>query len=76
MRLLGVDVGTTSLKAVLFDENGKPLSSVCVDYTLHASGERVELEAETYWRIFRQALDQVCRTGFRTRSQSTRNAKR
>ncbi|PWM20571.1 MAG: hypothetical protein DBX53_08525 [Clostridiales bacterium] len=60
MRLLGVDVGTTSLKAVLFDENGKPLSSVCVDYTLHASGERVELEAETYWRIFRQALDQVC----------------
>ena len=60
MRLLGVDVGTTSLKAVLFDENGKPLSSASVDYTLLASGELVELEAETYWRIFRQALDQVC----------------
>lgn len=36
MKLLGVDVGTTSLKAVLFDENGRILSSASVDYTLIA----------------------------------------
>ncbi len=60
MKLLGVDVGTTSLKAVLFDENGSLLSSASVDYTLFASGDIVELDAEVYWRIFQKALAQVC----------------
>ena len=63
MKLLGVDVGTTSLKAVLFDENGRILSSASVDYTLIASGDLVELEAETYWNIFQKALAQVCPDG-------------
>lgn len=62
-KLLGVDVGTTSLKAVLFDENGAALSAAAIDYTLLASGDTVELEAETYWRIFQEALAQVCPDG-------------
>ena len=48
MRLLGVDVGTTSLKAVLFNENGAELASASIDYTLLAAGDTVELEATTY----------------------------
>lgn len=60
MKLLGVDVGTTSLKAVLFDENGAALSSASVDYTLMASGDIVEMNPEQYWTIFQQALSQVC----------------
>ena len=35
--LLGVDVGTTSLKAVLFDENTNPVKTVVKDYTLNAT---------------------------------------
>ena len=63
MRLLGVDVGTTSLKAVLFNENGAELASASIDYTLLAAGDTVELEANTYWRIFQEALSRVCPDG-------------
>ena len=31
MNLLGIDVGTTSIKAAVFDESGKQLSQTTVD---------------------------------------------
>ena len=34
MNFLGIDVGTTSLKAAAFDENLNQLSQATVDYTL------------------------------------------
>ena len=50
--LLGVDVGTTSLKAVLFDENTNPVKTVVKDYTLNATDNIVEFPAEQYWTLF------------------------
>ena len=46
--LLGVDVGTTSLKMVLFDTNGNPLKTVSKSYTLETSGDRVEFAGQHF----------------------------
>lgn len=56
MNLLGVDVGTTSIKAAVFDEAGKMLSQTTVDYILHQEGNQVEFEPEKYWELFLQAM--------------------
>lgn len=57
--LLGVDVGTTSLKAVVFDENAVAVKTITKDYTLEVKGDCVEFPAEEYWRIFSEALDEA-----------------
>ena len=57
--ILGVDVGTTSLKAVLFDENANAVKSVTKDYTLKVSGDRVGFPAADYWRLFSEALEEM-----------------
>lgn len=59
MNLLGIDVGTTSLKAVCFDENGTCLASQTVDYTLDTRGDLVEFDATEYVRITRQAMAEI-----------------
>ena len=47
---LGIDVGTTSLKAAVFDENGKRLGFRAVDYTLSTDPATgfIEFDAEGY----------------------------
>ncbi len=57
--LLGADIGTTSLKAALFDEKGNMLRSVTRDYTLLVSGDRVEFPAEDYFRLFESAYEEL-----------------
>jgi len=57
--LLGADVGTSALKAVLFDETGATVCSVTKDYTLQIQGDTVEYPAEGYWRLFKEALDEI-----------------
>ena len=57
--LLGIDVGTTSMKAALFDENGVMLKSVTKDYTLITKGDRVELEAHKYRDMMFEALAEI-----------------
>ena len=57
--LLGADIGTTSLKAALFDEEGNLLGSVTKDYTLITKGDRVEFPAEDYWNLFSEAYDEL-----------------
>ncbi len=48
--LLGIDAGTTSLKAGLFDDAGTELASAGREYRLRTpSPERVELDANLYW---------------------------
>jgi sugar (pentulose or hexulose) kinase len=48
--LLGIDAGTTSMKAVLFDLDGHPLGMALREYKLITpTPDRVELDAETYW---------------------------
>lgn len=62
MNLLGLDVGTTSLKAVLFDETGKNLAGVNLDYTLTTKGDLVEFDAMEYIRIAKEAIREIQKT--------------
>ena len=57
--LLGADIGTTSLKATVFDENGKLIKSATKDYTLIVSVDTVEFPAEDYFKLFKEAYDEV-----------------
>ena len=57
--LVGADIGTTSLKIAVFDENGKLFRSASRDYTLITHEERVEFPAEDYWKMFESAYREV-----------------
>ena len=51
MYLLGIDVGTTSVKAVIFDEGGRRISKAVEEYSLETpKPDFVELDPEVYWR--------------------------
>lgn len=57
--LLGVDFGTTSLKACLFDEKGKKLTSKSVQYKLITEGEFIEFDAEKFYQIVSIVVDEI-----------------
>ena len=50
-RYLGIDIGTTSLKAAVFDENGKRLALRSVDYKLDTDAKSgyIEFDADKYF---------------------------
>ncbi len=60
--LLGIDVGTTSLKATLYREDLEELDSVTLDYTLESSDTYVELDPELYVTLLSQAVDTLSKT--------------
>ena len=57
--LLGVDIGTTSLKACVFNDRGEELCSTTKSYTLITSGEFVEFPAEDYFKLFLEAFNEL-----------------
>lgn len=58
--LLALDVGTTSVKAGLFNEKGTCLATALEEYQLITpSADLAELEAETYWRASINTLKRV-----------------
>ncbi len=64
-RLLGIDIGTTSLKAAVFDGEGKRLAVRAVDYTLNTDAETgfIEFDADEYIVMCRHViaeLEQEC----------------
>ena len=60
--ILGVDLGTTAIKAALFDDGGHELGSHAAEYTLLTpKSGYVELDADTYVKTFREAVSQVLR---------------
>lgn len=62
--LLGIDAGTTSLKAVLFDVNGKNISSAVHEYKLLTpDADLVELDAQTYWIACKESIRRIVQTG-------------
>ena len=56
MNLLGIDVGTTSVKAAVFNKDGEMLLHNTYDYTLLTSGDFVEFPPQEYVRILKQAI--------------------
>lgn len=57
--LLGVDFGTTALKACLFDENGNCLASESAQYKLITEGEFIEFPAEEFYRVFITTVEKI-----------------
>lgn len=57
--LLGVDVGTTSIKAAVFDEDGNQVSSANVDYTLITKDDFIEFDPKQYWALFQKAVKEA-----------------
>lgn len=58
--LLGIDAGTTGLKAVLFDEDGRVVAVGRSEYVLLTPTTNVvELDAEEYWNACRRAVSEV-----------------
>ncbi|MEM2129274.1 MAG: xylulokinase [Candidatus Bathyarchaeia archaeon] len=59
---LGVDLGTTSVKCVLFDQQGKVAASALEEYELlMPSPDIVEAKTETYWDAFRTCTKEILR---------------
>jgi sugar (pentulose or hexulose) kinase len=55
--LLGLDIGTTSVKAGVFEASGRQLAAVGREYALHhPAPDRAELDAETYWSAAIEAV--------------------
>lgn len=61
--LIGVDVGTTGTKAVLFDQYGKTIASAHQEYKLITPTTLVvELDAQTYWFAFKECVREIIQT--------------
>lgn len=57
--LLGVDFGTTSLKAILFNQKGERLKTTSVKYELLTKGEYIEFPAEEFFNVFMSAYNDI-----------------
>ena len=51
MKLLGIDIGTTSVKTAVFNEKLEQQFGSTADYTLDTHGDMVEFDAERYWEL-------------------------
>jgi D-xylulose kinase len=59
--LLGLDAGTTSFKAVLFDDDGREVASASAEYALLTPEANIaEFETEKYWDICKLVLSEIC----------------
>lgn len=56
--LMGIDLGTTALKTVIFDEQGRQVAEASVEYSLHTpQPDFVEANPEIYWLSLKKALN-------------------
>ena len=60
-KYLGIDIGTTSLKAAVFDGEGKRLGLVCYDYTLDTDPSTgfIEFDAKKYVEMTKRAISDI-----------------
>lgn len=59
MNLMGIDVGTTSVKTAVFNEKLELLTSSNVDYLIESHDDIVEFQAEKYWDIVKTELENL-----------------
>ena len=61
--LLGIDFGTTALKAVVFDRQGRQISEAGIEYSLESpEPDFVEVEPDVYWNSLKEALKIIAET--------------
>ena len=60
-RFLGIDIGTTSIKAAVFDKDGNRLGLKNVDYTLDtdAATGYIEFNADSYVEMCKKVIDEL-----------------
>ena len=61
IRLLGIDIGTTSLKAAVFNAEGERLGLKSIDYTLDTDAENgyIEFDAEKYAEMCKAVIAEL-----------------
>ena len=59
MNLMGIDMGTTSVKTAVFDEKLNEKLKTTADYTLESKGDRVEFDSEKYWDIVSGEIEKI-----------------
>lgn len=60
--LIGIDAGTTSIKAILLNTNGDIVTSVGEEYTLDSGpNDTCELDPEVYWNITCRVIREMMR---------------
>jgi len=59
MHLMGIDIGTTSVKTGVFDVLLEQKLSLTADYTLESHGDIVEFEGEKYWDIVKGEIEKA-----------------
>ena len=57
--LMGIDMGTTSVKTAVFDEHLCEKIKLTADYTLDSKGDMVEFPAQQYWEIVKEEIAKV-----------------
>ena len=57
--LLGVDFGTTALKACLFDSEGNRIDSQSAQYKLITKGEFIEFDANEFFNVFSSTVKKI-----------------
>jgi len=61
MSLLGIDAGTTGVKAAVFSEDGELLASAYAEYDVdHPQPGTAQLDAVRVWEIVKQLIARVC----------------
>lgn len=61
--LVGLDIGTTSVKAGVFDADGRQLAAVGHEYRIdHPAPDRAEIDAEIWWRSSVTAIREALAT--------------
>ena len=59
MNFMGIDIGTTSVKTAVFNENLEQKISLTADYTLDSHGDIVEFDGEKYWDIVKGEIEKI-----------------
>ena len=59
MNLMGIDVGTTSVKTAIFNEKLQMLKSSNIDYIVESHNDIVEFDAIKYWQIIENELENL-----------------
>lgn len=59
MNLMGIDVGTTSVKTAVFNEKLEMLTSSNIDYIIESHGDIVEFDGEKYWETIKTELENL-----------------
>ena len=57
--LMGIDIGTTSVKTAVFNADLEQKITLTADYTLDSHGDIVEFDSEQYWTIVKGEIEKV-----------------